>query len=57
MPVTARQSDDAEGEAEMILLIALKDPMTREIYDLRATASPPTNLDTASAASRSRCVK
>ena len=45
MPATARQSDDAE--AEMVSLVALKDPMTREIFDLKATASPPTNLDTA----------
>jgi hypothetical protein len=33
----------------MIDLIAVKDPSVREIYELKRTANPPTNLDQASA--------
>ena len=45
VPPTSRQSDAAE--VDMIDLIAVKDPSVREIYDIKRTATPPTNLDSA----------
>ena len=47
VPERSRQTDEAE--VDMIDLIAVKDPSVREIYELKRTASPPTNLDQASA--------
>ena len=45
LPPGSRQSDEAE--AEMIALVALKDPAVREIYDLKAEAANPTDLSSA----------
>lgn len=42
----SRPSDEAE--VEMISVIAIKDPATRELYELKTTAKPPTDLDQAS---------
>jgi hypothetical protein len=38
----------AEAEVEMISVIAIKDPASRELYELKAQASPPTTLEAAS---------
>ena len=45
MPPAARQ--EAAAEVEMISLIAIKDPTTRELWELKTTASPPVTLDSA----------
>ncbi|KOO53629.1 hypothetical protein Ctob_016592, partial [Chrysochromulina tobinii] len=45
VPELSRQTDAAE--VDMIDLIAVKDPSVREIYDIKRTATPPTNLDSA----------
>jgi len=46
VPPAARQPDEAD--ADMIAIIAMRDPATRDLYELKATATPPTNLDEAS---------
>lgn len=46
VPTSAQQPDEAE--AEMINLIAMRDPNVRDVFDIKATAKPPSNLDEAS---------
>ena len=46
VPTSAQQPPEAE--AEMINLIAMRDPSVRDVYDIKATAKPPTDLDEAS---------
>ena len=46
LPAAVRQTPEAE--VEMINLVAAKDPASREIYELRAEAKPPTTLAEAS---------
>lgn len=38
-----------EAEVEMISVIAIKDSASRELYELKTTLSPPSNLDSAAA--------